>query len=80
MDNAQKVKTFLEERFLVNFGEEITEDTDLFKAGIIESKGYMGIIKFLQDELNIEMTDEDLFMNVFASLSNIVDFVEKKQG
>ncbi|UJF34785.1 acyl carrier protein [Paenibacillus hexagrammi] len=80
MDHAQKVKSFLEERFLVNFGEDITEDTDLFKAGIIESKGYMGIITFLQDDLHIEMSDEDLFMNVFASLSNIVDFVEKKQG
>lgn len=80
MTNMEKIKSFLEERFLVEFNDEITEDTDLFKAGVIESKGYMSIIKFIREDLSVEMTDEDLFTNVFASLSNIVDFIDKKEG
>lgn len=81
MDHTtEKIKKFLEERFLVKFGGGITEETDLFKAGVIESKGYMSILKFLQDDMQIEMTDEDLFSNVLVSLSSIVSFVQQKQG
>ena len=79
MDYALAIKSFLEDRFLVTFDEYITEDTDLFKAGVIESEGYLNILKFLQEDLDIEMTDEDLFLNVFVSLSSIIDFIEAKK-
>jgi D-alanine--poly(phosphoribitol) ligase subunit 2 len=79
MENYQMIKSFLEERFFVKFNDQITDETDLFKAGVVESKGYMGIVRFLQDDLKIEMTDEDLFSNVLVSLANIVDFVKRKR-
>ncbi|ALB45652.1 hypothetical protein [Clostridium beijerinckii] len=78
MNNYERVKSFLEERFLIEFGGDINDDTDLFKAGVIESKGYMNIIKFIKSDLGIEMTDDDIFLNVFTSLSNIMDFVNLK--
>lgn len=80
MNHIDKLKCFFAEQFFVEFNNEITEETDLFKAGIIESKGYMNIIKYLQDELHIEMTDEDLFSNIFVSFSNIINFISKKQN
>lgn len=80
MDDTQKIKSFLEERFLVKFSDNITAETDLFKAGVIESIGYMSIIRFLQDELGITMTDEDLFSNVLVSLSGMVEFIKRKKA
>ncbi|MFG2605988.1 phosphopantetheine-binding protein [Streptomyces sp. NPDC048514] len=76
----QQIRQFMEETLLVNFDEEITEDTDLFKAGVIESRDYLSILRFLQQDLKVEMTDEDLFMNVLVSLSGITEFVHQKQG
>lgn len=80
MDYKNKVIKFFEERYFVSFGEDFQEGTDLFKAGIIESKGYISIINFLRNDLDIEMTDEDIFMNVFATVADIVKFIKEKKS
>ncbi|CAL9361153.1 acyl carrier protein [Streptomyces sp. enrichment culture] len=81
MDAVRKqIKQFMEESLLVTFEAEITEETDLFKAGVVESRDYLNILRFLQEDLKVEMTDEDLFMNVLVSLSGITEFVHQKQG
>ncbi|WP_113672090.1 acyl carrier protein [Vallitalea guaymasensis] len=80
MDYKKTVIEFFEERYFVSFGEDFEEDTDLFKAGIIESKGYISIINFLRNDLDIEMTDEDIFLNVFATVADIVKFIEEKKS
>ncbi|MEV0468594.1 acyl carrier protein [Streptomyces prunicolor] len=63
----------------MTFDDTVTADTDLFREGVVESRDYLRIIKFLQEDIGAAMTDEDLFMNVLVSLSGIVDFVRKKQ-
>jgi D-alanine--poly(phosphoribitol) ligase subunit 2 len=74
----REIRSFLEQELLVTFDESITPETDLFKAGVIESRNYLAIIKFLQSRLGVEMTDEDLFMNVLVSLSGILEFAKGK--
>jgi acyl carrier protein len=69
----------MQEELLVTFDDTVTADTDLFREGVVESRDYLRIIKFLQEDIGAAMTDEDLFMNVLVSLSGIVDFVRKKQ-
>ena len=75
----QRIRTFMQEELLVTFDDTVTPDTDLFREGVVESRDYLRIIKFLQEDIGAAMTDEDLFMNVLVSLSGIVDFVRKKQ-
>lgn len=75
----RKIRSFLEQDLLIIFDDSITPETDLFKAGMIESRDYLAIIKFIQSHLGIEMTDEDLFMNVLVSLSGILAFAKGKQ-
>ncbi|WP_019059253.1 hypothetical protein [Streptomyces prunicolor] len=75
----QRIRTFMQEELLVTFDDTVTADTDLFREGVVESRDYLRIIKFLQEDIGAAMTDEDLFMNVLVSLSGIVDFVRKKQ-
>ncbi|WP_405659851.1 acyl carrier protein [Streptomyces sp. NBC_01166] len=75
-----QIRQFMEDTLLVDFDGEVTEDTDLFKAGVVESRDYLNILRFLQEDLKVEMTDEDLFMNVLVSLSGITEFVHRKQG
>lgn len=72
----REIRSFLEQELLVTFDESITPETDLFKAGVVESRNYLAIIKFLQSSLGVEMTDEDLFMNVLVSLSGILEFAK----
>ncbi|WP_030019160.1 acyl carrier protein [Streptomyces monomycini] len=75
MDRTQKIQQFIEERFLVEFGGEVTAETDLFKAGVIDSFGYIQLMSFIEDEFELRISDDDLLANVFVSLADLDAFV-----
>jgi hypothetical protein len=35
------IRAFIEEQFLIEFGDDFPEDTDLFRAGVMDSFGYV---------------------------------------
>lgn len=78
MATTDTLRQYLEDCFLFEFDDVITPDTDLFKAGVIDSFGYVRMMKFLESEFSVEITSEDILMNVFVSLTAIVGFVSKK--
>lgn len=78
MSRTEKIQQFIEERFLVEFGGDITADTDLFKEGVIDSFGYIQMMNFLEDEFAFQMDEADILTDVFVSLSSIDDFVSRK--
>ena len=69
---------YMEKTFLFEFDVEITDSTDLFKEGIMDSFGYMQLMKFLQDTFRIKFSKEEMLSNVITSLSGIVAAVEAK--
>ncbi|WP_437624446.1 phosphopantetheine-binding protein [Sorangium sp. So ce1151] len=68
----------MQNAFLFTFNEEINESTDLFKAGIVDSFGYVQLITFLQKNFQITFSNNELLSNVLTSLSAIVATVEAK--
>lgn len=76
----EKLKTFLTDTFLFEFNEDITPETDLFKAGIIDSMGYIQLIQFMEREGEFRFTEDELLSSVLVSLDQMVECVEKKQG
>lgn len=76
----EKIKTYLETRFLIEFGGDVTRDSDLFKECGVDSSGYLQILKWIKDEFGVVMTDDELFSNVLASLSSMSAFVQGKIG
>ncbi|QLH25026.1 acyl carrier protein [Streptomyces sp. Rer75] len=78
MSRTEKIQQYIEERFLVEFGGDLNADTDLFKAGVIDSFGYIQLMNFLEDEFAFQMDEADILTDVFVSLSSIDDFVARK--
>ncbi len=76
----EKIRSFLEETFLFEFGDDVDDDTDLFKAGVMDSFGYVQLINFLKTEFHIAFTDEEILTNVMVSFERIVAFVRTKQA
>jgi acyl carrier protein len=70
----------MEDQFLFEFGGDIADDTDLFKAGVIDSFGYIQMIDYLQAEFGIVFEDEDMLTNIMVSLDRIVETVTAKQA
>ena len=74
----ERIRQFIEEMFLFEFDESITETTDLFKAGIMDSFGYIQLCLFLEREFEIKFSEEDMLTRVLVSLSSITEFLSSK--
>lgn len=77
--SEKKLHSFIEDTFLCEYGSDFSDDTDLFKAGIIDSFGYIQLIKFLEKELNLSFSREDMLSNVLVSLAEIKKFSLQQQ-
>lgn len=74
----QKLTDYLEESFMFEFSDEITQQSDLFKAGIIDSYGYIKLIKYLQTEFGVTFSEEEILDNIFVSLQSLAECLERK--
>lgn len=73
-----KIRDFVEEQFLIEFDESFPESSDLFKEGVMDSFGYIQLIRFLEQEFGIKFTEEEMTGGVMVSLSQIEQTVAQK--
>ncbi len=73
-----KIKQYLATNSLAEFDAGVTETSDLFKEGFIDSFGYIELVKFLEKEFQIRFTDEELVSNQLNTLKNITNMVQSK--
>ncbi|GAA2564074.1 hypothetical protein GCM10010435_40340 [Winogradskya consettensis] len=78
MQSKAIIGKYLEDTFLFDFDDTITADTDLFKAGVIDSFGYVRMMKFLEQQFGVEISAEDILTNILVSLTSIDEFVATK--
>ena len=60
--------------------EDLEADTPLMEMGVFDSMGVFHLISFLEDEFDIEVEDEDLVPDNFASISAIESLVARRGG
>ncbi|MFB6877492.1 phosphopantetheine-binding protein [Streptomyces sp. NPDC056323] len=78
MGRKQHIRRLIEEQFLVDFDGELTAETDLFKAGVMDSFGYIQLLNSVERDFSLQLTDEEFLRNIFSSLETIDAFVAKK--
>lgn len=71
----ETIRIYIQDQFLVTFGENFQAETDLFQAGIMDSFGYIQLIDFLQTTFDLEFDDEDILANVMVSLERMTAVV-----
>ena len=74
----QEIRNFLTEKFLFGRSEALNDDLPLL-GNVIDSQGVIELIVFVQKRFNIEVDDEEVTGDNFASLKSVVAFIEKKQ-
>jgi D-alanine--poly(phosphoribitol) ligase subunit 2 len=77
-DFRQKLRSYIEERFLVTFDADFPENSDLFREGVMDSFGYIQLHRFIESEFGIAFTDSELAQGVLASLTQIQDYVSRR--
>ncbi len=77
-DHKELVKNFIVENFLFGDARKLKDDTDFFSAGIIDSTGIIELVGFIESSLPVKVNDDEMIVNNFSSLSNIVTYLKLK--
>ena len=74
----EQIKRFLAEQQLIRFDGDVDEHTDLFRSGLIDSYGYVELIRFLESEFGVQFSNEEILTDVVVSLAGITSLVSSK--
>ena len=74
------IRGFLSRTFLVEFGAEVKDDTDLFETGLIDSYGFIELVQFLEHTYGISLSVDDLASTEMATLAGITRLVSDRRG
>lgn len=58
--------------------ENLRDDDLLLEGGIVDSAGVMSLVFFLEERFGIQILDEELFAENFATVERIAAFVARK--
>ncbi len=71
----EKLIDFLNHYFDV---DKITDDTNIFQLGYVNSLFSMQLIMFLENNFGISIEPSDLNVSNFLSINNIIEFINRK--
>ena len=77
IDIKSKIKDYILESTFEDV-QNITDETLIFEEGVLDSMGLLFLIEFLKEEFNITTNDDELVVDNFQSINNIVAFMENK--
>lgn len=81
METKKKIRQFIESHLVLPKNEAyFTDRDDIFKMGIVNSLFAMRILNYVEREFDIEVESQDMELENFCSVNNIIKFLESKRG
>ena len=76
---ARTVKEFILEEFLPGEDpDELTEETQLFSTGVLDSLASLKLVEFLEKQFGIDVEAHDVVADNLDTLLSIANFVQSK--
>ncbi len=76
---ARTVKEFILEEFLPGEDpDELTEETQLFSTGVLDSLASLKLVEFLEEQFGIDVEAHDVVADNLDTLLSIANFVQSK--
>jgi D-alanine--poly(phosphoribitol) ligase subunit 2 len=76
----EQLQSYIEMRFLVEFDDDnVTYETDLFNAGIIDSFGIVDIVSYMESTFDVSFTDNDMTSPLLANLGGMVQLINERR-
>ena len=78
-DTVKKIRNYIADNFMMSDDESLLSDNDSFlDAGILDSTGVIELVTFIEEEFDIEMTDEEITPENLDSIKCIEAYVSLK--
>jgi acyl carrier protein len=75
---SAEIRSYIVKQFPVARKESLKDETQLLTSGIVDSLGMLDLVRFLEDTYSIQISDEELTPENFASIRSLSSFVESK--
>ena len=79
VSHIEQIRNFISEITFTEL-EKINEDTNLFEEGIFDSLGFLSLISYLDEEYGIEVGNDELSEDNFATIRAVANFISKKKN
>ena len=76
---AAAIRSYIVKQFPVARKESLKDDTQLLTSGIVDSLGMLDLVRFLEESFMIQVSDEELTPENFASVASLSLFVDGKE-
>ena len=73
-----QIRQFIFEKFPLAKSRSLEDSSALLEEGVLDSLGILELVEYLQTELGVNVEDDDLVPENFASVDAITAFVESK--
>lgn len=74
-----RLRRFVIDNFLYGKEEQFSNDDSFLEIGLIDSTGMLELVGFLENSYGIEVEDADLVPQNLDSVSQLAQFVRRKQ-
>ena len=76
-----QVKGYLLDNFLMGgMDQDIQDETSLMDSHILDSTGFIELISYLEEQFQIQVSDDEMVPDNLDSLKNIAHFVSNKRA
>jgi len=79
MEVEATIRKFIIENFVFEEDDNLKRDTSFLENGIIDSTGILELVMFIEETYGISVEDEEIVPENLDSISNIAEYVQKKQ-
>lgn len=77
---VEEITLFIQDRFQVPDISRISENTELFREGVVDSMGVLTLITFLETNFGIQIEPREMLLQNFSTIAAMRDFVMLKKS
>ena len=77
---AQQIRSFISRTFPGARKRAMSDDVPLLESGIVDSLGTLDVVSFLEQSFAIQVSDDELTPQNFATIRSLAAFVEEKKA
>ena len=77
MDKIAVLKDYIKDEFLLNPNAQLDENEDLISSGILDSLGILKLVDYIETTFEVEVSDEEVVLENFHSLSAIENYLQQ---
>ena len=74
----QQIREYIRQNLLLGNEDVVDDNASFAESGMLDSTGFLGLVTFVEEAFEIEISDDELDPDNLETLSKIAHFVERK--